>query len=97
MDIQEIQKFDLPSVVDVDSMDAMREALVGAIETGNTILDAAKVSRVATNALLMLVSAGQGAKSHNFTLSIVNPSEAFCEAVERLGMDQVFAEYIEGN
>ncbi len=97
MGAQDIQKFDLPSVVDVDAMDAMRDSLVGAIETGNTRLDAAQVSRVATNALLMLVSAGQGAKSNEFTLSIANPSEAFEEAVERLGMGDIFAEFIEGN
>jgi len=97
MSAQDNQKFDLPSVVDVDAMDAMRESLMGAIENGNTQLDAAEVSRVATNALLMLVSAGQGAKSQDFKLSIVNPSEAFEEAVARLGMENIFAEFIEGN
>ncbi len=97
MGTQNIQTFDLPGVVDVDAMDAMREWLLGAIETGDIKLDGSGVSRVATNALLMLISAGQGAEKNEFSFSIVNPSEALGEAIERLGMGEIFARFIEGN
>ncbi len=97
MDAKNTQTFDLPSVVDVDAMDAMRDWLLGAIELGDIKLDGAKVSRVATNALLMLVSAAQTANKNNFAFSIVNPSEALGEAVERLGMGEIFSKIVEGN
>ncbi len=97
MGAQNIQTFDLPGVVDVDAMDAMRELLLGAIEHGDIELDGSRVSRVATNALLMLVSAGQSAGASNFAMRIVNPSEALTEAIDRLGMGDIFSQFIEGS
>jgi len=97
MDAQNIQKFELPSVVDVDVMDTLREWLLDAIEHGSIKLDGSKVSRIATNALLLLVSAGKDAKENQFSFQIANPSEALAEAIQRLGMGEIFAGIIEGN
>lgn len=94
---QDIQNYDLPEVVDVDSMDAMREWLLEAVEIGNIRIEGAAVSRVVTNGLLMLLSARQNAQKNQFTFSIVNPSSALIEAIERLGMENFFAQIIEGN
>lgn len=91
------QNYDLPGVVDVDAMDAMREWLLETVEVGNIKMNGSAVSRVVTNALLMLLSAKQQAEQANFTFSIVEPSPALTEAIERLGMSKFFAPIIEGN
>ena len=97
MDVTEIQSFDLPSVVDLDAMDELREWLNSALEIGDIHLNAAGVTRLATNALLMLASARSTAGKNKISLLITHPSEAFGEAVSRLGMDEIMAPLLEGN
>ena len=41
----------LPAVVDLDSLDVVRDGLIDAVETGPVEINAAAVERVATNAL----------------------------------------------
>lgn len=97
MDIEEIQLFDLPSVVDVDAMDELREWLGSALEIGDIQLNASAVTRLVTNALLMLVSAKNTADINKISLTITNPSEAFNEAVQRLGMGDIVNPILGGN
>ncbi|HHB83024.1 MAG TPA: STAS domain-containing protein [Devosia sp.] len=97
MDVSEIQSFDLPSVFDVDAMDELREWLTNALEIGDIQLNGAGVTRLVTNALLLLVSAKASADRNNFAFSVVDPSPAFSEAVERLGMGEIISPLLQGN
>ena len=85
----EIQSLELPSVVDVDAIDELREWLAGAMEMGEVRLDGSKVTRLATNALLMMASARKTAETKGSSFQVCNPSPAFGEAVERLGMHAI--------
>ncbi len=87
----EIQSLPLPSVVDVDAIDELRDWLNGALDTGDVRLDGSGVTRLVTNALLMMISARNTAEAKGVTFQISNPSPAFGEAVDRLGMQQVMA------
>ncbi len=91
------QFLDLPSVIDLDSMDNVREWLMSAMDEGDVELNAAPVQRVATNSLLMLVCAGQTAASFGVNFIISEPSEAFTDAVERLGFSEIFSKFRKGN
>ena len=89
--------YDLPVVMDVDALDDVRDWLSEAVGHGDVQLNAAQVSRVVTNSLLMLVSAGQSAARNNFAFTICEPSQAFCEAIERLGMNEIFSNFLKGS
>ena len=49
----------LPAIVDLDTLDVVRDGLIDAVEMGAVTVDASKVERVATNALFMLISAAE--------------------------------------
>ena len=85
----------LPAVFDLDALDGVRDRLLEAIEIGPFLIDAQGVERVATNALLMLLAAGQTARSQGSAMRFVSPSAPLCGAIERLGLNQAFAEYLE--
>lgn len=80
----------LPAVVDLDSLDGIRDGLIDALDVGAVTVDAGAVERLATNALFMLMSAAETAKQHNFAFSIEAPSGAMLAAVDRLGLDGHF-------
>jgi len=80
----------LPAIVDLDSLDGIRDGLIDAVETGAVVVSAAGVERVATNALFMLISAGETARRNQFELTIDKPSAAMTAAIERLGLGASF-------
>ncbi len=80
----------LPAVVDLDSLDAIRDGLLDAIEEGPVAVAADGVQRVSTNALFMLISAAGTAQRNNFDFSILQPSAAMTAAIERLGLHAQF-------
>jgi len=92
-----IQNYHLPAVMDVDALDAVRDWLGGALERGDVELNASEVNRVVTNALLMLVSASHSAAKNNFSVSICEPSPPLLEAIDRLGMGEIFSKLLKGN
>ena len=97
MTAQTVQKLDLPEVIDLDSMDNVRDWLLVAMQKGDVELDGGEVQRVATNALLLLVSAHKTAVKFSTNFSIVNASAAFNDAVERLGLSEIFKTFRKGN
>jgi len=97
MAAENTKTYDLPAVMDVDALDNVRDWLSEAVGHGNVELNGAQVSRVVTNSLLMLVSAGQSAAKNNFAFTICDPSQPFSEAIERLGMNEIFCEFLKGN
>ncbi|HHG90345.1 MAG TPA: hypothetical protein ENJ90_07715 [Devosia sp.] len=91
------QVLDLPPVIDLDSMDNVREWLMNAMDEGDVELNAAPVQRVATNSLLMLVCASQTAAGFGVGFVVSDQSDAFSEAVERLGFSEIFSNFRKGN
>lgn len=86
----------LPAVIDLDSLDGIRDGLIDAIEEGPVALSAAAVERVSTNALFMLVSAAETARRNQFDFVIEQPSAALLTAIERLGLGAQFSRMIKG-
>lgn len=86
----------LPPVVDLDALDGVRDRLLEVIETGPVRINGAAVERVATNALLMLLSAADTARKANFAFEIAGPSPAMTGAIDRLGLSPQFAPMIRG-
>jgi anti-anti-sigma regulatory factor len=80
----------LPAVFDLDSLDAIRDALIDALEVGPVTVDAGGVERVATNGLFMLMSAAETARQHKFDFAIEAPSMALTAAIDRLGLTARF-------
>lgn len=92
----EMQSVALPAIVDLDALDMVRDELIEAIERGPIEVDAAGVERVATNALLMLMSAAESAQRNDFAFSITKPSDPMVTAIERLGLSESFEPIIKG-
>ena len=86
----------LPAVVDLDSLDDVRDGLLDAIETGSVTIAASAVERVSTNALFMLISAAETARRNHFEFAIEQPSAALTSAIERLGLGAQFSEMMRG-
>lgn len=81
----------LPAVIDLDSLDDIRDGLIDAIEEGPVTVTAAAVERVSTNALFMLISAAEAARRNHFDFAIEQPSAALVTAIERLGLGAQFS------
>ena len=86
----------LPAIVDLDSLDGIRDGLLDAIEEGPVTVAAAGVERVSTNALFMLISAAETARKNNFEFEIDKPSAALTGAIERLGLGSSFMGMMRG-
>ena len=86
----------LPAIVDLDSLDTFRDTLIDAIEHGNAAVDGSSVERVATNALIMLLSAAATARRNNHEFSVVKTSEPMLSAIQRLGLEPDFAPLMKG-
>ena len=81
----------LPPVVDLDALDAVRDRLLEAVDTGPVTVSAQGVERVATNALFMLMSAAQTARRNGHGFRISSISSPLLTAIERLGLGEQFA------
>jgi hypothetical protein len=86
----------LPSIVDLDALDLIRDELIDAVESGPVLVAGKAVERVSTNALFMLLSAAETARRNNFGFSVSEPSASFLAAVDRLGIGAQFAPIMEG-
>ena len=86
----------LPAIVDLDALDIVRDGLIDAVEMGSVEIDASKVERVATNALLMLISAAETSRRNSFPFAISGASAPMLAAIDRLGLGGSFAELMKG-
>ena len=86
----------LPAVIDLDSLDGIRDGLLDAIETGPVTIAGGAVERVSTNALFMLISAAETARRNHFEFAIEQPSAALTGAIERLGLGAQFSGMMRG-
>jgi anti-anti-sigma regulatory factor len=86
----------LPAIIDLDSLDGIRDGLIDAVEEGAVTVSAAAVERVSTNALFLLISAAETARRNQFDFVIEQPSVAMTSAIERLGLDAQFSGMMRG-
>ena len=86
----------LPAIVDLDALDIVRDGLIEAVELGGVSVDGSRVERVATNALLMLISASETAKRNEFGFTITGASAPMQAAIERLGLSGRFSGLMKG-
>ena len=86
----------LPAIVDLDALDAVRDTLIDAVESGPTAVNGAGVERVSTNALVMLISAAETARRNNFSFQVAEASPPMLAAIDRLGFAQSFAGMMKG-
>ncbi len=86
----------LPAVIDLDSLDGIRDGLLDAVEDGPVTVAGSAVERVSTNALFMLISAAETARRNQFEFAIDKPSAALTTAIERLGLGAQFSGMMRG-
>lgn len=86
----------LPTIVDLDALDVVRDGLIEAVELGAVDVDARAVERVSTNALFMLVSASETARRNHFGFSISGASAPMRSAIDRLGLSAAFDALMKG-
>lgn len=92
----EKQPLVLPAIVDLDALESVRDEVMEAIEEGPVEINASSVERVATNALLLFVSAAQTAKRNGFDFKISAVSDPMQSAISRLGMSDTFSTMVKG-
>lgn len=86
----------LPAIVDLDALDFVRDGLIDAVEQGPITVDASNVERIATNALFLLISAGETAKRSSMSFTISAASAPVKAAIERLGLGPAFSGLMKG-
>lgn len=86
----------LPAIVDLDALDGVRDRLIDAVESGPVQIDGRAVERVSTNALVMLISAGETARRNNFEFRVAEASSSMLSAIDRLGFGPSFAGMMKG-
>jgi anti-anti-sigma regulatory factor len=86
----------LPAIVDLDALDFVRDGLIEAVELGSVSVDASQVERVSTNALFLLISAGEPARRNSLGFAIAGASEPIKAAIDRLGLDGAFSGLMKG-
>lgn len=80
----------LPAIFDLDSLEHVRDALASALEAGPVQVSAKAVERVATNALFLILSAADTARLTDRNFTLIEESDAFVTAKERLGLGAQF-------
>ena len=85
------QEVRLPAVMDLDALDGVREALVAALALGPVTIVGSGVERIATNALMLLLSAAETARRDGQALCIAGFSAPAQAAIDRLGFTEAFA------
>jgi anti-anti-sigma regulatory factor len=86
----------LPVIVDLDSLDTVRDSLIDAVEAGPVAVNGKHVERVSTNALMMLISAAETARRNNFSFHVAEASMPMLSAIDRLGFKESFAGMMKG-
>lgn len=92
----EVQSLALPAVVDLDALDSVRDDLLELVSRGPVEVDASGVERVATNALIMLLSAAETARRGDYAFRVATPSAPMAAAIARLGLDAGFEPILKG-
>lgn len=86
----------LPAIIDLDSLDTVRDGLLDAVDAGPLSIDGSGVERVSTNALLMLISAAETSRRNSFDFRISGASAPMLGAIDRLGLGPSFSALMKG-
>ena len=77
----------LPEVLDLSTAASLKTALAAALEDRRPItLDAGQVSRLSTPCLQVLIAAERAMKAADVPFTLVNPSDAFVDTFNDLGV-----------
>jgi anti-anti-sigma regulatory factor len=87
---------ELPQVLDLDALEAARAQLADAMEADAVAIDAAHLERIATNGVLLLLSAATTARRLGIGFRIGGATTPLRVAVARLGLGPHFAGLLEG-
>lgn len=94
MGAAQVATIELPEVLDLNAADDVRARLLERIGLDPVAVNAGAVQRVATNALLMLLSAAHSARKRGSGLVFSVTSAGFDDAVEKLGLGAAFAPFL---
>ncbi len=81
----------LPSILSLGAAEELRENLVQRLVVGeDLIIDASNVDAITTPCLQVIISAGNTIEADGNNLAIQNPSHAFENAFNDLGLSHIF-------
>ena len=84
----------MPSSMDIMAAEEIKQLLLEAINNAaNIVVDAAKVERLTTPCIQLLIAFDQELKNQNTTFKITNASDAFINALEDVGLDEKYQEW----
>lgn len=87
---------ELPEILDLTSVQELRERLATALAEHNSIhIDAGKVERVGTPAVQVLLAVGRDLTADDRKIIITKVSDVFKSAFRDLGLDEQFSEWSE--
>ncbi len=85
---------ELPAILDLGTVHALREQLVAALADQTTVsIDASKVERIGTPAVQVLLAAGRALSADGRNLLIGDASETFRAAFSDLGLGEQFSKW----
>ena len=83
----ETARIDLPEILDLSAAESLKAALSAALSDGKPFtLDAERVERLSTPCLQVLLSAERAMKEADIPFSLANPSDAFIDTFNDLGV-----------
>ena len=84
----------LPQTLDLTQARALREMMMALLPSGAIVLDAGAVERMSTPCAQVLLAAGHAAEEANSRFQIVNASECFQAALDDLGLQSQFTNWM---
>jgi len=84
----------LPQTLDLTHARSLRETMIALLPRSAIVLDASAVERMSTPCAQVLLAAGQAAEEANSRFQIVNASECFQAAIDDLGLQSQFTNWM---
>jgi anti-anti-sigma regulatory factor len=84
----------LPQTLDLTQARPLRDNMIALLQGGGIVLDAAAVERMSTPCVQVLLAAGHAADASNSRFQIVNASDCFRAAIDDLGLQSQFTNWM---
>lgn len=84
----------LPQTLDLTQARSLREIMMTLLPSSAIVLDAGAVERMSTPCAQVLLAAGHAAEEANSRFQIVNASECFQAALDDLGLQSQFTNWM---
>ncbi|HEY4198991.1 MAG TPA: STAS domain-containing protein [Devosiaceae bacterium] len=86
----------LPASLDLDALENVRDSFIEAFDMGPVTVSGAEVERIATNGLMLLLSAAETARRNGSGFEIVEAAGPMLAAIDRLGLGDAFTGMLKG-